>query len=39
MFMAILFVAILKIIIDRIDALKPWGRLLGDQVPPQKGRF
>lgn len=38
MFMAILFVAILKIIFDRIDALKPWGKLLGDQVPPQPKR-
>jgi len=33
MFLSIPFVAILKIIFDRIDDLKPWGRLLGDTVP------
>lgn len=33
MFLSIPFVAILKIIFDRIDELKPWGRLLGDEVP------
>jgi predicted PurR-regulated permease PerM len=38
MFLAILFVAILKIIFDRIDALKPWGKLLGDQVSPHPKR-
>ncbi|NEM99449.1 AI-2E family transporter [Pontibacter burrus] len=39
MFLAILFVAFLKIIFDRIDALKPLGRLLGDQAPlrPKQG--
>ena len=33
MFLCIPFVAILKIIFDRIDGLKPWGKLLGDEVP------
>ena len=33
MFLSIPFVAILKIIFDRIDGLKPWGKLLGDDVP------
>lgn len=33
MFLSIPFVAILKIIFDRIDGLKPWGKLLGDEVP------
>ncbi|MEO5995411.1 MAG: AI-2E family transporter [Chitinophagaceae bacterium] len=33
MFLSIPFVAILKIIFDRIDDLKPWGKLLGDEVP------
>ncbi len=33
MFLAIPFVAVLKIIFDRIDGLKPWGKLLGDNVP------
>jgi hypothetical protein len=26
-------VAVLKIIFDRIDELKPWGKLLGDTMP------
>ncbi len=33
MFLSIPFVAILKIIFDRIESLKPWGKLLGDEVP------
>ncbi len=33
MFLSIPFVAVLKIVFDRINELKPWGRLLGDQVP------
>ena len=33
MFLSIPFVAILKIIFDRIEDLKPWGKLLGDTVP------
>lgn len=33
MFLSIPFVAVLKIIFDRIDALKPWGKLLGDNIP------
>lgn len=33
MFLSIPFIAILKIICDRIDDLKPWGKLLGDTVP------
>jgi predicted PurR-regulated permease PerM len=33
MFLSIPFVAILKIIFDRITYLKPWGRLIGDDVP------
>jgi predicted PurR-regulated permease PerM len=33
MFLSIPTVAILKIIFDRVDGLKPWGRLLGDDVP------
>lgn len=33
MFLSIPFVAILKIIFDRINELKPWGELLGDEVP------
>ena len=33
MFLSIPFVAILKIIFDRLPDLKPWGKLLGDTVP------
>ncbi len=33
MFLSIPFAGILKIILDRIDDLKPWGRLLGDEIP------
>lgn len=33
MFLSIPAVAILKIIFDRIEDLKPWGKLLGDEVP------
>ena len=40
MFLSIPFVAILKIIFDRIDDLKPWGKLLGDEVPTRhKGQI
>jgi predicted PurR-regulated permease PerM len=33
MFLSIPFVAILKIIFDRIEDLRPWGKLLGDEIP------
>lgn len=33
MFLSIPFMAVLKIIFDRIDGLKPWGKLLGDKMP------
>jgi len=33
MFLSIPFVAVLKIIFDRIDELKPWGKLLGEKMP------
>ncbi len=33
MFLSIPFVAILKIIFDRVPDLRPWGKLLGDTVP------
>ncbi|MBO9203092.1 MULTISPECIES: AI-2E family transporter [Niastella] len=35
MFLSIPFIAILKIIFDRIEGLKPWGKLLGDDVPTE----
>ncbi|MXV14592.1 AI-2E family transporter [Hufsiella ginkgonis] len=36
MFLTIPFVAILKIIFDRVDELKPWGKLLGDEIPTKR---
>jgi predicted PurR-regulated permease PerM len=38
MFLSIPMVAILKIIFDRIEDLKPWGRLLGDDIPLENMR-
>lgn len=34
MFLAIPFTAIIKLIFDHIDILKPWGFLMGDTMPP-----
>ena len=39
MFLSIPVTAIIKVIFDHIDGLKPWGFLLGDIVPTQKKRF
>lgn len=33
MFLSIPMVAVLKIVFDRIEDLKPWGKLLGDEIP------
>jgi hypothetical protein len=35
MFLAIPTIGVLKIIFDRIDGLKPWGILLGIEVPSE----
>ena len=35
MFLSIPFIAVLKIIFDRVDGLHPWGKLLGDEVPTE----
>lgn len=35
MFLSIPFIGVLKIIFDRISDLKPWGKLLGDEIPTQ----
>lgn len=35
MFLSIPFIGVLKIIFDRVDGLKPWGKLLGDEVPTE----
>lgn len=33
MFLSIPFLAILKIIFDRLPEMKPWGKILGDELP------
>lgn len=35
MFLSIPFIGVLKIIFDRVDDMKPWGKLLGDEVPAE----
>lgn len=35
MFMAIPLIGVLKVIFDRMDDMKPWGKLLGDEVPTE----
>lgn len=40
MFLSIPFIGVLKIIFDRIPEMKPWGRLLGMEVPTRpRGQF
>ena len=40
MFLSIPFIGVLKIIFDRIPELKPWGKLLGNDVPTRhKGQI
>ncbi|MDP4265669.1 MAG: AI-2E family transporter, partial [Bacteroidota bacterium] len=40
MFLSIPFIGVLKIIFDKIPELKPWGKLLGDEVPTRhKGQI
>jgi predicted PurR-regulated permease PerM len=36
MFLSIPIIAIVKIIFDRVDDLKPWGKLLGDEIQTKK---
>jgi predicted PurR-regulated permease PerM len=36
MFLSLPAVAILKIIFDRVETLKPWGLILGDAIPPKR---
>ncbi|MNY50518.1 hypothetical protein D3C86_1860260 [compost metagenome] len=38
MFLCIPYLAVLKIIFDKVDQLKPWGILLGGEVKPAKRR-
>ena len=37
MFLSIPAIAIMKVIFDRVDSLRPWGVLLSDQTPEQAG--
>jgi predicted PurR-regulated permease PerM len=40
MFLSIPFIGVLKVIFDRIPEMKPWGKLLGDEVPTRhKGQI
>jgi predicted PurR-regulated permease PerM len=39
MFLSIPLIAILKVIFDHIEPLKPWGYLLGDSMPPLLGKY
>jgi hypothetical protein len=36
MFLSIPFVALLKIICDRVNGLRAWGKLLGDEIPAKR---
>ncbi|HYG17464.1 MAG TPA: AI-2E family transporter, partial [Ohtaekwangia sp.] len=38
MFLAIPAIAVLKVIFDHVDSLKPWGMLLGDDVRGAKNK-
>jgi predicted PurR-regulated permease PerM len=38
MFLSIPFIGVLKIVFDRIPEMQPWGRLLGSEVVPRRGR-
>ena len=38
MFLSIPVIAVLKIIFDRVESLKPWGILLGEEEKPKKSR-
>ena len=33
MFLSVPFIAVLKIIFDRVEGLRPWGKLLGTEIP------
>ncbi|MEP7145352.1 MAG: AI-2E family transporter, partial [Ferruginibacter sp.] len=38
MFLSIPFIGVLKIIFDRVPDLKPWGRLIGVEIPTKLKR-
>jgi predicted PurR-regulated permease PerM len=37
MFLSIPFLGVLKIIFDRVPEMKPWGILIGQEVPTKRG--
>jgi predicted PurR-regulated permease PerM len=39
LFLSVPAVALIKIICDQVDDLKPWGTLMGDESPLQKGQL
>jgi len=40
MFLSIPFIAIIKVIFDRVEPLKPWGEILGDNITyVEKGKI
>lgn len=38
MFLSIPAIAMMKVVFDRVDSLKPWGILLGDQTPEEANK-
>lgn len=38
MFLSIPFLAIIKIIFERVEGLEPWGRILGEEIKHNKKR-
>src|ERR1022692_714989 len=36
MFLSIPFIGVLKIVFDRIPEMRPWGKLLGDEIPTRR---
>ncbi|MBA2248655.1 MAG: AI-2E family transporter [Chitinophagaceae bacterium] len=39
MFLSLPLIAVCKVIFDRVDELKPWGKLLGDDIPSANFRI
>jgi predicted PurR-regulated permease PerM len=39
MFLSIPIIAVLKIIFDRVESLKPWGIILGDEEKSRRSLF
>jgi predicted PurR-regulated permease PerM len=39
MFLSIPFIGVMKIIFDRLPEMKPWGMLLGMEIPTKRSKF